>query len=178
MGTFCPGYRNLWFVWPSGSGELVERLLEDLVGLCPEHDQAIVEQERRDRIDADRLRLGGRTCDVIPVQLAADRSLCALEPELYRKRAKDLGVADVLALFPVRLHEPVVCGSVLVLRSRQLGQAESRARVRHHVGRRVVEEPLPLERRLEALVEALAVTPDELGSRDALRRVLGVQVEG
>jgi hypothetical protein len=67
---------------------------------------------------------------------------------------------------------------VLVLRSSELGQAESRARVRHHLGRRVVEKSLPLECRLEALVEALAVAPVEVGPRNALRRVLGVEVEG
>jgi hypothetical protein len=67
---------------------------------------------------------------------------------------------------------------VLALRSCQLGQAESRAGVRHYLGRRIVEEALALERRLEAVVEALAVAPVELGSRDALRRVLGVEIEG
>jgi hypothetical protein len=161
-----------------GPGELVERLLEGLVRLGPEHDQAAVEEEGRDRVDSNRLRLGRRSCDDIPVQVGGDRSLCVLEPKLCRQRAEDLGVADVLALFPVGLHEPVVRRGVLVLRPCQLGQAESRARVRHHLGRWVVEELLPLERRFEALVEALAVAPVELSSRDALGRVLGVEIEG
>ena len=69
-------------------------------------------------------------------------------------------------------------GGVLALRSRQLGQAEGRARVRHDLGRRVVAESLPLEGRPEALVEAPAVAPVELFPRDALRRVLGVKGEG
>jgi hypothetical protein len=146
--------------------------------LRPEHDQAAVEEEGRDRVDSDRLRLGGCACDIIPVQVGGDRSLCVVEPKLGRKRAEDLWVADVLGFFPVGLHQPVVRGGVPAPRSCQLGQAESRARVRHHLGRRVVEETLPLERRLEALVEALAVAPVELGSRNALGRVLGVEVEG
>ena len=165
-------------MWPSGPGELVECLLEDFVRLSPEHDQAAVEEEGRDRVDSDRLRLGGRACDVFTVQVGGDRSLCVVEPKLCRKRAEDLRVADVLSLFPVGAHEPVVRGGVLVARSRQLGEAERRARVRHHLGRRIVEEPLPFERRFEALVEALTVAPVELGSRDALGRVLRVEVEG
>jgi hypothetical protein len=158
-------------------GELVERLLEDSVRLRPEHDQAAVEEEGGDRVDSDRLRLGGRARDVILVQVGSDRSLCVVEPKLSRKRAEDFWIADVLALFPVGLHESVVRGGVPAPRSCQLGQAESRARVRHHLGRRVVAETLSFERRLEALVEALAVTPVELGSRDAIGRVLGVEVE-
>ena len=59
-----------------------------------------------------------------------------------------------------------------------LGQAERRTRVRHHLGRRVVAESLPLERRFEASVETLAVAPVELCPGNALGRVLRVQVEG
>ena len=67
---------------------------------------------------------------------------------------------------------------VLVLRACQLGQPERRTRVRHHLGRRVVTESLPLERRFEAPVETLAVAPVELCPGNALGRVLRVQVEG
>ena len=60
---------------------MFERLLEDLGGLRPEHDQAVVEQKRRDCVDADRVRFRGRECHAVPVQVAADRSLGSLEPD-------------------------------------------------------------------------------------------------
>ncbi len=159
-------------------GKLIERLLEDRVRLRSEHDQAAIEEEGRDGVDPDCVRIGGRPRNVIAVQIACDRRLRALEPELCRKRPKDLGVANVLAVFPVGLHEPLVRRGVLGLRSCQLGHAERCPRIRHHVGRRVVAESLPLERRLEALVEAIAVAAVELSPRNALRWVLGVEIEG
>jgi hypothetical protein len=45
-----------------------ERLPEDLERLRPEQDQPAVEQERRDRVDADRLRLPRRAFDEIEIR--------------------------------------------------------------------------------------------------------------
>ena len=158
--------------------ELLEGLFEDLVRLRPEHDQAAVEQECGDRVDTDRVGLGGRTFDLLFVEISTDRSIRVLEAELRRERAENGRIADVQTLLPVRSHEQVVRGAVLALRSCQLGQAEGRMRVRNDVRRRVVDELLPLECQLEVSVEGLPVPPDEVRARDPLRWVLGVQVEG
>jgi hypothetical protein len=51
-------------------------------------------------------------------------------------------------------------------------------RVRHDLGRRVVDELFTFERQLEVSVESLPVPTDEVRARNALRWVLGVEVEG
>ena len=60
----------------------------------------------------------------------------------------------------------------------ELGEAKRRARVRHDLGWRIVDESLVLEPALEVLVERLAVPAQQLRAWDALGRIFGVQVEG
>ena len=73
---------------PLGGRELLERPLEGLVGLGSEHDQAAVEQEGRDRVDADGVGLAGRARNDVSVQVAADRGFGVFELELGRERAE------------------------------------------------------------------------------------------
>jgi hypothetical protein len=157
---------------------VLEGLLEDVGRLRAEHDEAPVEQERGDCIDTEHVGLTGRDLDLGGVAIAGDRRLCIVETQLGSKRVQDGWVTDVQALLPVRPHEPVVRDSVPALRARELGQAEGGMRVRHDLGRRVVDEPFTFERQLEVSVESLPVPPDEVRARDAFRWVLGVKVEG
>ena len=71
-----------------------------------------------------------------------------------------------------------MCRGMSTLRPRQLGQPERRVRIRHNLGRRVVDKPIALERELEVPVELDAVPLQELGAGDALGRILGVEIEG
>ena len=60
----------------------------------------------------------------------------------------------------------------------ELGEAKRRVRIRHNLGRRVVDKPIPLERELEVPVELDAVPLQELAAGNALGRILGVEIEG
>ena len=124
------------------------------------------------------MRLGGRPRDFVPVQIPVDRGSGSLETELRGERVKNVGIADVQRLLPVGLHESVVRHGVLPLCPCELGEAECCVRVRHDVGRRIVDQAVAVEPALEVLVEGNAVPLQQLGARDTLRRVLGVQIEG
>ena len=99
------------------------------------------------------------------------------EARLDRQPAQHVVVADVLALGPVGVHQPVVHLLVQAAVAGELGHPESVAAVRDDVRRRRVGEPARRELRLQPVVEGPAVASVELGPRDALARVLRVQVE-
>ena len=63
------------------------------------------------------------------------------------------------------------------LLTRVLAQHERAARVRDPLDRLGVREPCRVEQREQALMEPRAVAPLEFLARDALRRVLGMEVE-
>jgi hypothetical protein len=152
-------------------------MLEGLVGLRPEHDQATVEEERRDCVDACRMRLRGCLRNLRSVELSPDRFVSSFETELRCETAENVRVTDVRCVFPVGQHESVVHDGMLPLGPCELRETESRAGVRHDVGWRIVDEAFAREPALNVLVESVAVAAQKLRPWDALRRVLGVKVE-
>ena len=96
---------------------------------------------------------------------------------LVRQPAQHVVVADVLALGPVGVHQPVVDLLVQAAVAGELRDPERVTAVRDHLRRRRVGEAAGRELRLQPVVESPAVARLEVGPRDAFARVLGVQVE-
>ena len=99
------------------------------------------------------------------------------QPDLAGQHAQLFGVADVAALGPVRIHQPVVEGAVQAVLSRQLAEAERRLRVGDDLRMRPVLEAARLEHGVRARDALLAVAREQLLPRQPIGRVLGVQVE-
>ena len=103
------------------------------------------------------MRPSGCLRDLRPVELSLDRIVSSFETELRGEQAEDVQITDVQCLFPVGQHESIVRLGVPPLYACKLGETEGRARVRHDLGRWVVDEALALEPAPEVLVEGLAV---------------------
>ena len=89
-----------------------------------------------------------------------------------------LGIADVPRLVPVRVHQPVVHRALEPAFASELGYAQGAHRVRDDLGVRVVGEAVLLEHPPDAVDPRLAVAREQVGARQAVLGILGVEVEG
>src|SRR5262249_20721465 len=105
--------------------ELTEGLLEHLAWLGSEHEQSPVEQEARDPGDADGNGLRGQAVYTIAIGVAGQNlvHLGSVEPGLDGQGSQLVRVADVPALGPVGVHEPIVHCRVQAALAGQLGHA-------------------------------------------------------
>ena len=83
-----------------------------------------------------------------------------------------------LRFVPVGVHQPVVHGAMEPSFARELGDAQRLHRVRDDVGVRVVDEAVSLEHAPHAIDARLSVAREQMLARQALLRILRVQVEG
>ena len=126
-------------------------------------------------IDTASLRRCGDAVEVA-VESRARRRPRPPQPGRDRVPTQHVVVAEVLALGPVRVHQPVVERLVQTCVPRQLRHSQRRARVRD-VLRERERELRRLHSPTQQLVRPRAVTAPQLVPRDPFRRVLRVEVE-
>ena len=131
-------------------------------------------------VDAERVRLAGRSTHAVGIRVAREHllHLRAVEAGLDGERKQLRRVADVPAFLPVGGHQPVVDGSVEPSLSRELGDAQRSHRVRDDVGVRAVDEAIRLEHPSHPVYARLAVALEQSLSRQAFLRVLRMEIEG
>jgi hypothetical protein len=149
------------------------------VRLGAEEEQAAAENERRYGVDSVPLCSLRGSIDALCVPPIAESGLGfgPVEAGFCDQIEQNPLVADIDALRPVCAHEPLVHLRMQPLVARQLSHLERFARVRDDV-RRSVDEPGCFDRRLRAVVKVRAIALYEASTRDALRRVFRMQIEG
>ena len=98
-------------------------MFEDASRLGAEHQEPVVEDERRDARDSDRLRLGGAGAHPVRQAAVLDRggNLVLGKADVDCHLAKHLWVAEVAGFLPVGVHQPVVYRTVKSPIACQLG---------------------------------------------------------
>ena len=159
--------------------KLGERAAEDVERLRSENDELPVEDECRDCIDSDRLRLPRRVPDGIEIHgRICDHRLdvFGVQTHLRSEPSQLLWLAHIRRLGPIGVHQAVVKGLVQPTLTSELRHAERELRVRNDL-RPVVLQAYRRKPLAKRVLIPDAVAPMKLGESDAFWRVLGVQIE-
>jgi hypothetical protein len=152
---------------------------EDLVRLGTGHEHALVDHPRRNPTRAQLQRDARLLLDSCQVAVVCQglEDLALVEARFRAFLHKHPLITYVAAVRPVGAKQTHVQSVEHVSVTRQFGQHQRAAGVGHLVQRPRVRQPGLFEQRPTSLGELRAVTALELGARDALRRILGVQIE-
>jgi hypothetical protein len=153
---------------------------EDLVRLGPGDEDPAVDHEGRDAADPEPESARGRGTHLIAPARLGDRRrrLPPVEPDGLGCIEQHPLLEQVPALGPVVAEEAVVQGLGSPLCPGVGGQRERARRVRDARGQVRPGQPGLRDQVPDRVLELLAVAALELLTRDSLRRVLGVEVEG
>jgi hypothetical protein len=159
--------------------EALEHTRENVVWLRARDEHPLIDQPGWDAAGAkfDRgPRLHLDALQVPPVSQGVD-DLAFVDPDGGSLLDQDALVADVTAPRPVGVKQARVKRVERAPLAREFGEHQRATRVRHLVERLCVWEPGSLKHHSQAIGKLRAVAALKLGTRDALWRVLGVQIK-